>query len=52
MRRSTIFLQEKKIAKKDFVKNLFLLEPKLKITGEHKADRVVSVYVLTPSFLA
>lgn len=39
------FLQEKKIVKKDFVKNLLLLEPKLKITGEVPTEQSIYRYL-------
>lgn len=38
-------LQEKKIAKKDFVKNILLLEPKLKLTGEIPTEQTIYRYL-------
>lgn len=38
-------LQEKKIAKKDFVKNILSLEPKLKATGEIPTEQTIYRYL-------
>lgn len=38
-------LQEKKIAKKDFVKNILSLEPKLKLTGEIPTEQTIYRYL-------
>jgi hypothetical protein len=38
-------LQEKKIAKKDFVKNILSLEPRLKATGEIPTEQTIYRYL-------